>query len=150
MSPQASDTQEEKLKRNSLTELISTQQFEKVLMIKLCVASCVCIYVHTHTCTLKFYVCQKTSSFQTCAIVLSIRELFSQCSARKKCKFPISVTSMMGDAHLYISSPTPRKNECKCSNQQTLILGFKTLSAVLMITESTLKHSFARKELISD
>lgn len=51
------------------------------------------------------------SSFQNPTIVISIGDLVIHYSARKIYEFPIRVNSMMGNTHMYISSPSPRKND---------------------------------------
>lgn len=48
-----------------------------------------------------------------------IRDLVIHCSARKKCKFPLPVSSTMGDTHMHISSPSPRENECKLEERHS-------------------------------
>lgn len=116
-------------------------------MVKLCVDFCICLYMNTQIYVpLSFMQLENKLISKLCDYSTYPRHV-TQYVARKKCKFPISLTSAMGDAHLCISSPTPRKNEYRCSNQHTVILSFKTLSAIFRIINSTLEHSWQGKSL---
>ena len=73
------------------------------------------MYTHIHA-HLNFMFARKQAHFKTVLLFYLSETCFPSALPEKNVNFLLVVTSMMGDAQLYISSPTPRKNECKCSN----------------------------------